>query len=217
MANKLLEIQSNKKITNTHIHTHTQTHKHTTIFSFQNFSVLIEFVQPKILGQTHGFSLEHLNSVSMNLLCNETLPSNSSEEIVMFSMYNIAHHFMHCFIPKRSFFTGFRPFPFELAPIVDSIWFAEGWAQYLALNAISPLSTKPKKYHECMMNERFKLVLNESPNLIKQMSLTYLSQIASTQYSLDFRIGGASFSRFEKKKRKCLFLIFMFFFFSFNF
>ncbi len=41
--------------------------------------------------------------------------------------FNYAHHMAHCWIPKRAYGAGYRPFTWEMTPVIDTIWFNEGF------------------------------------------------------------------------------------------
>ena len=58
-------------------------------------------------------------------------------------LYNFAHHMAHAWVPKRAVGTGYFPFQWELAPVLDSIWFAEGFGQYAAIMAVAAGDADP--------------------------------------------------------------------------
>ena len=51
------------------------------------------------------------------------------------------------------------------------------------------------EYRNYFIQNRFEYYLNAAPMLIKQMPLEYLSMIASSLYSTDFRTGSNLFAR----------------------
>ena len=61
-------------------------------------------------------------------------------------LYNFAHHIAHAWVPKRAYGHGYFPFQWELAPVLDSIWFAEGFGQYAAIQAVAAGSPDPAAY-----------------------------------------------------------------------
>lgn len=60
-------------------------------------------------------------------------------------------------------------------------------------NALS--SNQSYEYREYFIKNRFEYYFNLAPLFIKQMSLEYLSMVASSLYSTDFRTGSNLFSR----------------------
>ncbi len=79
--------------------------------------------------------MEHLDSATFYLAKDAGLTASSSESDRARVLYNFAHHFAHAWIPKRSYGKGYYPFTWELAPVLDTIWFSEGFAQYAAIEA----------------------------------------------------------------------------------
>jgi len=163
---------------------------------FDHFVLFMEFLKP-LPEHSYGFSLEHLESATMHFLFTDALTNTSSHREVVVNLYNIIHHMSHAWVPKRCYGEGYFPWTFELVPIIDSIWFGEGFAQYVAviMTAQSNYVNNSKDYFNCMMQKRFLDTLNSAPNFIRQMDLVYLSRISSTEYSVDFRTGGNVFSR----------------------
>jgi predicted metalloprotease with PDZ domain len=164
---------------------------------FNHFTVLMELLEPVSERHTYNFSMEHLDSATFYLGADRGVTAGSSEIILSRTKYNLAHHFAHAWIPKRSYGEGYYPFTWELAPILDTIWFSEGFGQYAAIEAIADRLPEDdgKRFRERMLETRFRRSLAEAPPFIRRMSLVELSRIASTQYSEDFRTGRNVFSR----------------------
>jgi predicted metalloprotease with PDZ domain len=98
----------------------------------------------------------------------------------------------HSWIPKRCSGEGYFPFSWELAPVIDTIWFSEGFAQYAAMVAVGGVMGVDL---DALVDRRFQSVLDESPPSIRRLSTVELSRVASTRYSEDFRTGRNSFAR----------------------
>lgn len=164
---------------------------------FPHYTVHQELLRPLSERHRYGFSMEHLSSGTFYLAADEGITARSSEAERARARYNFAHHMAHAWIPKRSYGKGYYPFTWELAPVLDSIWFSEGFAQYAAIEALAaglPEAEAPS-YRERMLEARFRRALGEAPPFIRKMSLVELSQVASTRYSEDFRTGRNVFSR----------------------
>ncbi len=43
---------------------------------------------------------------------------------------SIVHHMGHSWVPLRSYGTGYRPFEWQTAPIIETIWLNEGFATW---------------------------------------------------------------------------------------
>jgi predicted metalloprotease with PDZ domain len=103
-----------------------------------------------------------------------------------FRALGIAHHMCHSWIPLRSYGEGYRPFTWEVAPLIETIWFNEGFIWYAA-------------GHEVLQPEKliafFNKVIDDAPDYISRLSLKELSLLGSTQYGQDFRIGRNLYSR----------------------
>jgi predicted metalloprotease with PDZ domain len=164
---------------------------------FDHYTVLQELLDPVSERHRYGFSMEHLDSATFYLAKNAGLRTESSEEDRARVLYNFAHHFAHAWIPKRSYGKGYYPFTWELAPVLDTIWFSEGFAQYAAIEALadSMPPEEAKSYRENMLERRFRQNVASAPEFLRAMPLVDLSRVASTRYSEDFRTGRLVFSR----------------------
>jgi predicted metalloprotease with PDZ domain len=164
---------------------------------FSHYCVLQELLRPISERHRYGFSMEHLDSATFYLGIDRSLTSESSPREKARTRYNYAHHFAHAWIPKRAYSKGYYPFTWELAPVLDTIWFSEGFPQYAAIEAIADgLPDKEGlQYRENMLQMRFHRNLEDAPLFIRQMPTVELSRVASTRYSEDFRTGRNVFSR----------------------
>jgi len=133
--------------------------------------------------------MEHLVSATLYLSEDRGVTSRTEPSEIERTRFNFAHHFAHAWIPKRISGKGYRPFNWELAPVMDGIWFSEGFAQYLAMAALADRLPEADRfpYLEKMIQTRFRDDLDEAPPFSQKMSLVELSRSASTLSSHDFR------------------------------
>jgi predicted metalloprotease with PDZ domain len=161
---------------------------------FAHYTAIFEFLKPLTTRHTLGFSMEHRNSATFCLDAS-AIPKTEQEWSRM--AYNIAHHVAHAWIPKRAYGEGYFPFQWEIPPLIDTIWFSEGFAQYAAMDALADAlpAAEGAAYRQRVMELRMRATLREMPAFLKLMPLVELSKLASTLYSEDFRIGRTVFSR----------------------
>jgi predicted metalloprotease with PDZ domain len=164
---------------------------------FEHYTALQELLTPLSERHRYGFSMEHLSSATFYLEKDSGLTASSPESDRARVLYNFAHHFAHAWIPKRCYGKGYYPFTWELAPVLDTIWFSEGFGQYAAIEAIADGLPEPeaKAYREDLLERRFRASIRSAPAFIRRMPLVELSRVASTRYSEDFRTGRTVFSR----------------------
>jgi len=162
---------------------------------FAHYTVHQELLTPVSAQHEYGMSMEHLGSSTYYLAASAGLTPASTADDDARVLYNFAHHIAHAWVPKRSYGHGYFPFQWELAPMLDSIWFAEGFGQYAAIMALAPGAPEPAVFREGMLNRRFRPNLASAPPFLKRMSLVELSRVASTRYAEDFRTGRLVFSR----------------------
>ncbi len=165
--------------------------------SFRHYTVLQELLEPLSDRHRYGFSMEHLDSATFYLARDGGLTAASSASDRARVLYNFAHHFAHAWIPKRSYGKGYYPFTWELAPVLDTIWFSEGFAQYAAIEAVADglPEGEARTYRESLLDRRFRQSIAAAPAFLRRMPLVELSRVASTRYSEDFRTGRTVFSR----------------------
>ncbi|MGH9672429.1 MAG: hypothetical protein ACRD44_04560 [Bryobacteraceae bacterium] len=164
---------------------------------FRHYTAHLELLKPVSPMHTYGFSMEHLDSTTIFLLEQDGLHSKSTPDAVARFRFNLAHHIAHAWIPKRCYGEGYFPFQWELAPLMDTIWFAEGFGQYAAMAALATGLEEPEasRYLDGMIERRFRSRLGSSPPFLRRMTLAELSRVASTRYAQDFRTGQAVFAR----------------------
>jgi len=164
---------------------------------FPYYTIVVEVLRPISPEHEYGFSMEHLQSGTFFL--DDTrgaLTADSSPRQLERARYNYAHHIAHSWIPKRCAGEGYFPFPWTKAPILDTIWFSEGFPQYVAAAALAESTpTAGDEFVARLVEQRFRRTLEETPTFIREMDTVALSRLASTRYSEDFRTGANSFSR----------------------
>ena len=160
-----------------------------------HYTVIQELLAPVSPRHQYGFSMEHLDSSTYYLSRDAGLTAASGADDRARVLYNFAHHVTHAWIPKRAFGEGYFPFRWELAPVLDTIWFSEGFAQYAAIAAVGAGEPDPPAYRAQMVARRFREPLVAMPAFLRRMPLVELSRAASTRYSSDFRTGRTSFAR----------------------
>jgi predicted metalloprotease with PDZ domain len=164
---------------------------------FSHYTIHQELLRPVSERHSYGFSMEHLDSATFYLSDDRGITSRSQQQQIARTHYNFAHHFAHAWIPKRSYSKGYFPFTWELAPVLDTIWFSEGFPQYAAIEAVADAlpDDEGRRYRENMLERRFRGSIREAPLFIRELSTVELSRVASTRYSEDFRTGRNVFSR----------------------
>jgi predicted metalloprotease with PDZ domain len=162
---------------------------------FSHYTMHQELLMPISPQHGYGMSMEHLDSSTYYLAASAGLTKASTAQDDTRVLYNFAHHVAHSWVPKRAYGEGYFPFQWELAPVLDSIWFAEGFGQYAAIMALAPAMPDPVEYRQRILTQRFKTTLDAAPTFLRRLSLVELSRAASTRYSEDFRTGRLVFSR----------------------
>ena len=162
---------------------------------FSRYTILQEVVTPVSPAHRYNFSMEHLDSLTSTLTAELALTSDAPAATETRAVFNLAHHIAHAWVPKRASGEGYFPFQWELAPLIDTIWFAEGFGQYAAIMAIAAGEPDPAAYRERLLQRRFRETLAAAPPFLRRLSLVDLSRVASTRYSEDFRTGQLVFSR----------------------
>jgi predicted metalloprotease with PDZ domain len=152
---------------------------------FQHYSIMLRKAIPPEPGSAPALAMEHLQSATFFGDTSGMRRSKMSPEAEIRTMLTYLHHMSHAFIPLRCYGDNYRPFVMEIPPIMNNIWFNEGFMWFLAYDQLKLETMKTIFYNS---------VYKTSP-IIKKMSLQELSQTASTLYGSDFRIGRSVFSR----------------------
>jgi len=147
-----------------------------------HYTVVLEYLVPPTPEHSYGFWMEHLNSM--------TGANDAAHAIRAYEEHprigSIVHHMAHSWVPLRCYGEGYRPFQWQVAPLIETIWLNEGFAWYVAYYNV--LDDKD-------ILDYFRKTLASAPDFIRELSLEDLSRLGSTQYAADFRIGMNLFSR----------------------
>ena len=147
-----------------------------------HYTMFYEFLQPVSTLHDYGFSMEHLNSMSASFDTSRAITRYRARARIG----SMVHHIAHSWIPLRSYGVGYRPFEWQTAPLIETIWLNEGFIWYISFYNVL---NNPE------IINRFKTIVVEAPEYIASKSLSELSFLGSTQYSMDFRIGKNLFAR----------------------
>jgi predicted metalloprotease with PDZ domain len=162
---------------------------------FPAYTVLLELLQPRE-GHEYNFSQEHDTSGTFSLSVDGATNAHSPDSHHYSVLFNYAHHMAHSWVPKRVWSVGYRPFNWELTPVIEAIWFNEGFGRYAGVQAIvAGLPEEERKSRRERVITRTRGILNDAPPFIKRMPMTLLSQEASFLYATDFRTGMNIFGR----------------------
>lgn len=152
---------------------------------FPCYTVLIRHAVPRPDDDPGNFGMEHLQSSTFFVDTSRLRTGKLPEKELWLRIPTYLHHMAHSFIPLRCYGDGYRPYVLEIPPIINNIWFNEGFMWYIVYDTL-----RQKK-----MLDNFREDVYCGPTTIKEMSLRELSENASTQYAEDFRLGVAVFSR----------------------
>jgi len=152
---------------------------------FQHYSIMLIKSLPLEPGNYPPFGMEHLNSSTFFGDTTGMRKAAMSNESVKRTMPTFLHHMGHALIPLRCYGDTYRPFMKEIPPVINNIWFNEGFMWFLPYDTLKLARMKTNFDNN---------VYNTSAE-IKKLSLFQLSQAASTMYSADFRLGKAVYSR----------------------
>ena len=162
---------------------------------FPAYTVLLELLQPRE-GHEYNFSQEHDTSGTFSLSLDGATNAHSPDSHHYSALFNYAHHMAHSWVPKRVWGAGYRPFNWELTPVIETIWFNEGFGRYAGTQAIiEGLPQEERKARRERVITRMNGILKDAPPFIKRMPMTLLSQEASFLYATDFRTGMNIFGR----------------------
>ncbi|HZC66634.1 MAG TPA: hypothetical protein VE545_08665 [Candidatus Dormibacteraeota bacterium] len=162
---------------------------------FPQYTVQLELLRPA-KDHDYGFSQEHLDSGTFSLSVDRAITAQSSQQDRDVNLFNYAHHMAHSWIPKRAYGPGYLPFTWEMTPVLDTIWFNEGFGRYAAIAALAA-AMPPREAAAFRARQLFHLrqTVETAPPLIRNMPLDVLSREASFLYASDFRTGMNIFSR----------------------
>ncbi|MCX6324399.1 MAG: hypothetical protein NTZ41_09370 [Sphingobacteriales bacterium] len=152
---------------------------------FKQYSILLRKALPLEPGTVPALGMEHLQSSTFMGDTSEFRPRAMSQQDLIETMPTYLHHMGHAFIPLRCYGDAYRPYVKEIPPIINNIWFNEGFMWFLPYEALPSDDWKKIFYRNTF----------EANPQIRKMRLQELSQEASLMYGSDFRLGKAVFSR----------------------
>ncbi len=163
---------------------------------FSHYCVVLEYLKPLPPPHEYNFSMEHLDSGTFFFDIDHAITAGSSNIEKESVRFNYAHHIAHSWIPKRCYGAGYLPFNWEMTPVIDTIWFNEGFGRYAAIAALADALPKNEaaRYRIAKL-DRLRAIVASAPDFLQHMSLDELSREGSFIYSDDFRVGMNLFSR----------------------
>jgi len=163
---------------------------------FAHYTVYEELLKPLSPRHEYGFSMEHLESGTFFLGVDRAITASAPESLKQTNLFNYAHHMAHSWVPKHAYGVHYFPHRWEIAPIIDTVWFNEGFGRYAAIEAVAdslpPVEGAAFREHSLA---RLRAIVDDAPPVIRRMSLVELSRVASVLYSEDFRTGMNTFAR----------------------
>jgi predicted metalloprotease with PDZ domain len=161
----------------------------------RRYTVQLELLRP-LPGHDYGFSQEHADSGTFTRSVEGAIGPESTPEVLRSNQFDFAHHMAHSWIPKLAYGSGYRPFTWEMTPVIDTIWFNEGFGRYAAIAATAAgmPPAEGREFRDRQLAAMRKRVATAEP-FIRRMSLSMLSREASFLYADDFRTGHNVFSR----------------------
>ena len=159
------------------------------------YTVQLELLKP-LPGHDYGFSQEHFESGTFSFSVASATTAATTATGRLRTLQNYAHHMAHAWIPIRAYGPGYRPFPWELPPLLDTVWFNEGFGRYASIAALAegmPAAEGARFRSGALV--RLRQILDDAPPFLARMSMRDLSRTASFLYSEDFRVGKSTFAR----------------------
>src|SRR5579871_4148146 len=163
---------------------------------FPHYTIVMEYLKPLPPPHVYNFSMEHLESGTFFMDVDYAIIAASPARYKEGNRFNYAHHIAHSWIPKRCYGAGYLPFNWEMTPVIDTIWFNEGFGRYVAIAALA--DALPKDEAASYRNkhlDRLRGIVANAPDFLQRMSLDELSREGSFLYGDDFRVGLNLFSR----------------------
>jgi predicted metalloprotease with PDZ domain len=163
---------------------------------FAHYTVVLELLKPISDRHQYNFSMEHLESGTFTLSADRAITANSTAAERESQRFNYAHHIAHSWIPKRAYGENYLPFRWEMVPIIETIWFNEGFGRYVAIEALAEAmpGDQAAAYRKERL-DRLRTIVDSAPPFLRHMSLAELSRQGSFLYAEDFRTGMNLFSR----------------------
>ena len=162
---------------------------------FKQYTVQLELLRP-LAGHDYNFSQEHVDSGTFSFAVGAAMTAQSTAQERDRTRFNFAHHMAHCWIPKLAYGVGYRPFTWEMTPVIDTIWFNEGFGRYAAIAAVADAmpAAEGKAFRDRQLAS-LRTTVDSAASFLRRMPLEVLSREASFLYASDFRTGRNVFSR----------------------
>jgi predicted metalloprotease with PDZ domain len=152
---------------------------------FNEYSILLRKALPLDGVGSMPFGMEHLQSSTFFGDTSGLRKNAMDQNAITEELPTYLHHMGHAFIPLRCYGDGYRPFVKELPPIINNIWFNEGFMWFVPYKILQSKDLK----------QWFEYNIHKTAPMIKEMNLQLLSQEASLMYASDFRLGQAVVAR----------------------
>jgi predicted metalloprotease with PDZ domain len=162
---------------------------------FPTYTVQLELLKP-LPGHDYLFCQEHLDSGTFSLSTDQAVTARTTPQLMRSKLVNYAHHMAHSWIPKRAYGEGYIPFLWEMPPIIDTVWFNEGFGRYAAIAALADgmPAQEGQEFRQGQL-DGLRNIVHDAPAFIRRMPTLVLSREASFLYSRDFRTGMNTFAR----------------------
>jgi predicted metalloprotease with PDZ domain len=152
---------------------------------FPHYTVLAEFLRPLSVRHEYGESLAHLDGLSLAASSDHPIAGEPASDDVRALLFDLTLRAAQAWMPLRCSGTGLREFPWELAPVLDTLWLDEGFPRYAAMTAVAgPMGTSTG----ALVERDFADALSASSPVLRGMSAVELSRLASTRDPSDPRV-----------------------------
>lgn len=151
---------------------------------FPHYTVLLESLKPIPRVHDYDTGAAHSASASFSFDTAFALDAEAGSEDVRRLAYELALRLAPAWTLARCAGEGARPFPWELAPVLDTLWFGEGFADYAATAAVAGQIGIPA---DTLLAERFGKTLAAASPVLRRMTTIELSRAASVSGGGDLR------------------------------
>lgn len=152
---------------------------------FKQYSILLRKALPLEPVTAPALGMEHLQSSTFMGDTSGFRSGPMNKEGLIQTIPTYLHHMGHAFLPLRCYGDAYRPYVKEIPPIINNIWFNEGFMWFIPFETLQSAEWKNIFYSNTYQTD---------PQ-IRKMDLQELSQEASLMYGGDFRLGRAVYSR----------------------
>ncbi len=164
---------------------------------FSHYTAVIEYLKPLPPPHVYNFSMEHLDSGTFFMDIDHVITaaqSPRSKKNAIASTTPITSRIPG--FPSAATAPAIIPFNWEMTPVIDTIWFNEGFGRYVAIAALADALPKDEaaNYRNTRL-DRLRSIVANAPDFLQRMSLDELSREGSFLYADDFRVGMNLFSR----------------------